>query len=114
MTFFNLTEKSINLIYILSFMFDEVYCLPYNIMFFKNFNPKIKKKDIKKLINKEFSFNYDQEFIKYINNIQKQMQFVINTFKILINNDENLYLDTMMKYYYSLTDINNNKVKSLD
>jgi predicted O-methyltransferase YrrM len=109
-TFFNLTEESINLIYILSLLFDEIYCVPYNFMFFKNFNPKIKKKDIRKLINKEFSFNYDQEFIKYIDDIQKQMQFVINTFKILINNDENLYLNTMMKYFYSLSDINNNKV----
>ena len=91
-------------------MFDDIYCLPYNTMFFKNFNPKIKRKDIKQLINKEFSFNYDPEFIKYIDNIQYQMQFVINTFKILINNDENLYLNTMMKYYYSLADIHNNKV----
>jgi predicted O-methyltransferase YrrM len=94
----------------LSFLFEKIYCISYNQLCFKKFNPKIKRNDIRQLINRDFSFeSYDSKFIDFINDIYDQMKFVINTIQLLIDNKVELYLTELINYCYDMTNINNKK-----
>jgi predicted O-methyltransferase YrrM len=96
----------IEILYILSFMFE--YVIIYNSIYVlcKNFNSVLRKSDIEKVINKVFSIepkNDLENLIKYLNN---NLKYQIFKYNLLIENKEEEFLDTIkseildsVKYY---------------
>jgi len=86
-------NKIIEILYILSSMFD--YCVIYNSIYVvcKNFNSALKKSDFEDIINKSFLIEPKENLenlIKYLNN---NLKYQINKFSLLLENKEDEFLD---------------------
>lgn len=99
-------DQVIEIFYILSYMFD--YCIIYNSTYIlcKSFNPVFKKSIFEKMINKEFSFEPKFELNKLVNYLENNLKYQINKFNILLDKNEQLFLDYVLndlvsafKYY---------------
>jgi predicted O-methyltransferase YrrM len=119
-------DQVIEIFYILSYMFD--YCIIYNSTYIlcKSFNPVLKKNSFEKIINKDFSFDTHSlrsgvsvknsnlhfctepkfELNKLVNYLENNLKYQITKFNILLDKNENLFLDYVLndlvstfKYY---------------
>jgi predicted O-methyltransferase YrrM len=98
--FFNYCDsKTINIIYLLSFMFDKVVLYESSYLFCTGFlgnNSKVKKTDIQKLIDKDFTVEKtdSKELLEYIDNNIKE---TIDNYKLLLNKNVDKYIDNMIE-----------------
>jgi predicted O-methyltransferase YrrM len=122
-------DRTIEIFYILSYMFDD--CIIYNSTFIlcKNFNPVLKKSVFEQIINKdnpplhnrlsaknsdslnlhfsaEFSFEPKHDLENLLNYLETNLKYQINKFNILLDKNEDLFLDFVLndlvstfKYY---------------
>jgi len=99
-TFFNYCDsKTINIIYLLSFMFKKVVLYESSYLFCTGFlgnNSIVKKTDIQKLFDKDFTVEKtdSKELLEYIdNNIKETM----DNYKLLLNKNADKYIDNMIE-----------------
>ena len=99
-------DQVIEIFYILSYMFD--YCIIYNSTYIlcKSFNPVLKKSAFEKIIKTNFSFEPKFELNKLVNYLENNLKYQINKFNVLLDKNENLFLDYVLndlvssfKYY---------------
>jgi predicted O-methyltransferase YrrM len=106
-------ENIIEIIYLLTLLFDEI--IVYNGLYIlcKIFSPIIKQDEIIKIINKNFSIEPKEQFTDFSLYLQNNIEYNIKKYKILLKNKENNFLELIIPQFKYNNKIPINYIKAM-
>ena len=89
-------ENFVEIIYLLTLLFETV--IIYNTFYIlcKNFSPAIKQEEIKKIIGKSFSIEPKEQINEFSLYLKNNIEYNIKKYKILLQNEETQFLELIM------------------
>lgn len=89
-------ENFVEIIYLLTLLFETV--IIYNTFYIlcKNFSPAIKQEEIKKIIGKSFSIEPKEQINEFSLYLKNNIEYNIKKYKILLKNEETTFLELIM------------------
>ena len=105
-TLYGYCDTTIEILYLLTFMFDYVYVFKSSMLVCYNFNSIISQKDIKKLINNRFTINPKNQLSSLIKHFESNLKHEVKLFKLQSNFYDDKYTILILEnlitvFYYS-------------
>jgi len=104
-TLYGYCDQTIEILYLLTYMFDYIYIFKNSEVYCSNFNSVISKEEIKKLINNKFSIQPKHNLNKLVKYFEKSIKYEYKSLKLQYDYYDDKYTilileDLIIMYYY--------------